>query len=94
MFSILFLAHFTAFRLWKNEPKSGEGHSILIAMVVLFVLMLGSHYASENLENPQISGIVGESAMEGKEVRFGIASSSLFRSHNGGIVWCGQWYAR
>lgn len=60
------------------SQKSGEGHSILIAMIVLFILMLGSHYVSEKFGNLQILGIVGESAMEGKEMRFGIASTSLF----------------
>ena len=78
VFSILFLPISLLFVYGKMSQKSGEGRSILIAMVVLFVLMLGSHYASEKFGNPEISGIVGESAMEGKEVRFGIASTSLF----------------
>jgi len=78
VFSILFLPISLLFVYGKMSQKSGEGRSILIAMVVLFVLMLGSHYISEKFGNPEISGIVGESAMEGKEVRFGIASTSLF----------------
>ena len=77
-FSILFLPVSLLFVHGKMSRKSGEGRSILIAMLTLFVLMLGSHYASEKFGNPQISGIVGESSMEGKEVRFGIASTSLF----------------
>ncbi|MDD4505568.1 MAG: potassium-transporting ATPase subunit KdpA, partial [Sulfurospirillaceae bacterium] len=49
-----------------------------IAMLVLFVIMLGVMYGAEKFGNPLISGISGESAMEGKEVRFGIASTTLF----------------
>lgn len=77
-FSILFLPVSILFVYGKMSQKSGEGHSILIAMIVLFILMLGSHYVSEKFGNLQILGIVGESAMEGKEMRFGIASTSLF----------------
>ena len=49
-------------------------------MLLLFVLMLGVCYASEKYGNPIVAaqGISGDTAMEGKEVRFGIGSSSLF----------------
>lgn len=42
--------------------------------------MLGVCYASEKYGNPIVAaqGISGDTAMEGKEVRFGIGSSSLF----------------
>ena len=58
----------------------GQGRVILTAMLVLFIIFLGVAYASEVTGNPQISqlGISGPSAMEGKEVRFGIANSALF----------------
>lgn len=76
--SILFLSTSLLFVYGKMSKKSGEGHSILIAMLVLFVIMLGVIYGAEKFGNPLISGISGESAMEGKEVRFGIASTTLF----------------
>lgn len=57
-----------------------QGRAILAAMVILFVLMVGVCYTSEMAGNPRIAaiGVSGPSAMEGKEVRFGIAGSSLF----------------
>lgn len=76
--SILFLSTSLLFVYGKMSKKSGEGRSILIAMLVLFVIMLGVMYSAEKFGNPLISGIIGESAMEGKEVRFGIASTTLF----------------
>lgn len=76
--SILFLSTSLLFVYGKMSKKSGEGRSILIAMLVLFVIMLGIMYGAEKFGNPLISGISGESAMEGKEVRFGIASTTLF----------------
>lgn len=76
--SILFLSTSLLFVYGKMSKKSGEGRSILIAMLVLFVIMLGVMYGAEKFGNPLISGISGESAMEGKEVRFGIASTTLF----------------
>lgn len=76
--SILFLSTSLLFVYGKMSKKSGEGRSILIAMLVLFVIMLGVMYSAEKFGNPLISGISGESAMEGKEVRFGIASTTLF----------------
>lgn len=76
--AILFLSTSLLFVYGKMSKKSGEGRSILIAMLVLFVIMLGVMYSAEKFGNPLISGISGESAMEGKEVRFGIASTTLF----------------
>lgn len=76
--SILFLSTSLLFVYGKMSKKSGEGRSILIAMLVLFVIMLGVMYGAEKFGNPLIYGISGESAMEGKEVRFGIASTTLF----------------
>ncbi len=58
-----------------------EGRTIFIAMSVLFLIGLGVCYHSEMLGNHAaissgISNSIGN--MEGKEVRFGIAQSSLF----------------
>lgn len=57
-----------------------QGHAILGAMLLLFLVSLGIAYWSEAVGNPQIAafGLRGSSAMEGKEVRFGIAGSVLF----------------
>jgi K+-transporting ATPase ATPase A chain len=57
-----------------------QGYAILGAMLLLFVTMLGVIYTSELYGNPIIGhlGISGATAMEGKEVRFGIAGSALF----------------
>ncbi len=57
-----------------------QGHVILGAMLLLFLVSLGIAYWSEAEGNPQIAvlGLKGPTAMEGKEVRFGIAGSVLF----------------
>jgi len=68
---------FTFGRMVKNAP---QGRSILAAMLILFTLGLGVCYASETFGNPEVQalGISSPTSMEGKEVRFGIADSSLF----------------
>ncbi|KLU62393.1 potassium-transporting ATPase A chain [Peptococcaceae bacterium CEB3] len=57
-----------------------QGRVIFGAALILFILMLALTYGSEVAGNPLISkiGITGASAMEGKEVRFGVANSALF----------------
>ncbi|QGP93910.1 Potassium-transporting ATPase potassium-binding subunit [Neomoorella glycerini] len=57
-----------------------QGLVILAAMLLLFVFALSAVYGSERYGNPQVAalGISGPTAMEGKEVRFGIGNSSLF----------------
>lgn len=57
-----------------------QGRVIFAAMLLLFVIFLGVTYSSEIYGNPQITalGVSGPSAMEGKEVRFGITNSALF----------------
>ncbi|MDF2501293.1 MAG: Potassium-transporting ATPase chain [Anaerosporomusa subterranea] len=57
-----------------------QGIAIITAMTLLFLLMLGMNYYSELYGNPILGGLglSGPTAMEGKEVRFGIAGSSLF----------------
>ncbi|HHW42102.1 MAG TPA: potassium-transporting ATPase subunit KdpA [Syntrophomonadaceae bacterium] len=57
-----------------------QGLVILAAMLLLFVFALGVVYASEHYGNPKLGalGMRGPTAMEGKEVRFGIVNSSLF----------------
>ena len=50
------------------------------AMLALFIIALGVCYAGEMTGNPQVAalGVGTPTAMEGKEVRFGIANSALF----------------
>jgi K+-transporting ATPase ATPase A chain len=57
-----------------------QGHAILGAMLIMFVIFLGVCYYSEATGNPLISAlhVSSPTAMEGKEVRFGIADSVLF----------------
>ncbi len=59
-----------------------QGHVILGAMLLLFLVGLGVAYWSEAAGNPQIAtlGLKGPTSMEGKEVRFGVANSVLFAS--------------
>jgi K+-transporting ATPase ATPase A chain len=56
-----------------------QGWALLAAMAVLFVAGAAVIYASEGAGNPAIAhlGVAGPN-MEGKEVRFGAAGSSLF----------------
>lgn len=57
-----------------------QGIGLAATMTVLFVLMLAINYSSETYGNPLLKsmGVSGASAMEGKEIRFGIGGSSLF----------------
>ncbi len=57
-----------------------QGHAVLGAMLIMFVIFLGISYWSEATGNPLISAlhVSSPTAMEGKEVRFGIANSALF----------------
>ncbi|AFM39949.1 K+-transporting ATPase, KdpA [Desulfosporosinus acidiphilus SJ4] len=61
-----------------GNPK--QGRVIFVTMLVLFLIFVGATYSSEMYGNPNVTalGISGPSAMEGKEVRFGVANSALF----------------
>ncbi|MEG0685066.1 MAG: potassium-transporting ATPase subunit KdpA [Coprobacillus sp.] len=64
-------------RVWMGK----EGRTIFVAMSILFVIGLGICFYSETQGNNAVSssGIVETIGnMEGKEVRFGVAQSSLF----------------
>lgn len=80
MLFILLIPVGLTFMYGKMVKDSKQGKVILVAMMVLFVVMLGTIYSSELAGNPLISklGISGSSIMEGKEVRFGVANSALF----------------
>lgn len=70
----------------KNKNKNnvllgGEGRTIFIAMSILFLIGLTVCYLAEKAGNPELAKVGLSQAMgsmEGKEVRFGIAQSSLF----------------
>jgi K+-transporting ATPase ATPase A chain len=80
MIFILLIPAGLTFTYGKMVKDQKQGKVILIAMIVLFVIMLGILYSSEIAGNPLITklGVSGASAMEGKEVRFGVAGSALF----------------
>lgn len=70
-----------AFGLWVKNKK--QGWAIFIAMAVLFMMTIPIIYTAEKAGNPQLAHIGLSQAMgnmEGKEVRFGIAQSSIFTS--------------
>ena len=58
-----------------------EGRTIFVAMSILFVIGLGVCFWAESQGNPNLESVgLNQSMgnMEGKEVRFGVAQSSLF----------------
>jgi K+-transporting ATPase ATPase A chain len=71
----------------KMVGDTRQGWAILAAMMIILVFLIGINYASEAAGNPKLtplgvdqtsSAIQPGGNMEGKEVRFGIAKSSLF----------------
>lgn len=67
--------------LWQKMSFGKEGRTVFIAMSILFVIGLSLCFYSESQGNAAVAhqGIVQTLGnMEGKEVRFGIAQSSLF----------------
>lgn len=72
----------------KMVGDTRQGWSILTAMMILLILFTALAYASESAGNPVLQQRVGASSvidftngnMEGKEVRFGAATSALFAS--------------
>lgn len=78
--SIFLIPAGLAFTFGHMVRDRRQGYAILAAMTLLFLMMLTLNYASELAGNPLVAanGISGPSAMEGKEVRFGIGGTSLF----------------
>lgn len=71
----------------KMVGDTRQGWTILIAMLILLLVFSGISYAAEAQGNPQLSALGIQTSetttqpggnMEGKETRFGIASSALF----------------
>lgn len=80
MLAIFAIPSSLTYAFGKMVRNTKQGWAIFGAMIILFVIMLSITYSSETVGNPIIEhiGITGPSAMEGKEVRFGIGNSALF----------------
>lgn len=80
MIAIFLLPLGIVFMFGRRAGNKKQGYAIAAAMTLLFVFMLGINYYGEINGNPLVEkyNITGASAMEGKEVRFGIGGSSLF----------------
>lgn len=79
MLSIFAIGAGLTWTFGKAVGNTRQGWAILAAMLILFVAGVGVAYWAEAAGNPNLHalGIPGGN-MEGKEVRFGIAASSLF----------------
>ncbi|WP_426170125.1 potassium-transporting ATPase subunit KdpA [Sandarakinorhabdus sp. DWP1-3-1] len=79
MLSIFVIGFGLTWTFGKAVGNQRQGWAILSAMLVLFLVGVGVTYAQEAAGNPVLHGLgVAGGNMEGKEVRFGIAASSLF----------------
>ncbi|MFZ2097408.1 MAG: potassium-transporting ATPase subunit KdpA [Anaerolineales bacterium] len=89
MLSILLIPAALTYTFGKMVDSTRQGWAILTAMLVLLLIPLGLSYASEMAGNPTLttlgvdqtsSAINPGGNMEGKEVRLGIANSSLWET--------------
>jgi K+-transporting ATPase ATPase A chain len=80
MLSILLIPAALTFTFGRMVGNSKQGYVVLGAMLLLFILGLGVTYASEHAGNPLVAklGVSQPTAMEGKEVRFGVVNSALW----------------
>lgn len=78
--SIFLVPTAMVFMLGQLVGNRKQGYAVLAAMLLLFSLMLSGIYYSESYGNPTLAslGVAGPTAMEGKEVRFGIGGTALF----------------
>jgi K+-transporting ATPase ATPase A chain len=86
-FAILAIASGMAYMVGKFAGDTRQGWVLLAAMTLIFVFGLSVVYGSERAGNPNLTRAGANQAqtagssggnMEGKEVRFGIAQSSIF----------------
>ncbi|WP_282937783.1 potassium-transporting ATPase subunit KdpA [Paenibacillus sp. RC67] len=78
MWSLAAALPYTYGRFARNRK---QGWVIFSAMMILFLLFLSLVYTSESAGNPLMNKLgidASQGSMEGKEVRFGIAQSTLF----------------
>jgi potassium-transporting ATPase potassium-binding subunit len=89
MLSILLIPAALTYTFGKMVGSPRQGWAILAAMLILLWLPLGVSYSSELRSNPALTSLgVDQTSsatnlggnMEGKEVRFGIANSSLWET--------------
>jgi potassium-transporting ATPase potassium-binding subunit len=89
MFSILMIPAALCYTFGKMVGDTRQGWAILIAMLVLEVVFIVASYAAESAGNPNLTplGVDQTSSylqpggnMEGKEVRFGVANSTLWET--------------
>ena len=79
MLSIFVLGFGLTWTFGKAVGDTRQGWAILSAMIILFLAGVTVTYWQEAAGNPVLHGLgVAGGNMEGKEVRFGIAASSLF----------------
>ncbi len=89
MLSILLIPAALTYTFGKMVGSTRQGWAILAAMLILLWVPLGLSYATEQAGNPALTALgVDQTSsvtnpggnMEGKEVRFGIANSSLLET--------------
>ncbi|MBX6378878.1 MAG: potassium-transporting ATPase subunit A, partial [Clostridia bacterium] len=80
MLAIILIPAALVFTFGRMVGDMRQSWAIYGAMALLFALGLGALYAAERAGNPVLAalGVTGPTAMEGKEVRFGLGASSLF----------------
>ena len=80
MFYILWIAAAFCFMYGRMAGDPKQGRALFIAMTLIFAVALATCYISEKQGNPFITADVlqPDGNMEGKEVRFGVANSTLW----------------
>ncbi len=81
MLSILLIPAALTHTFGKMINDTRQGWAILTVMTLVFVILLGITYWAEQSSNPLLAKLgIDQSAgnMEGKEVRFGVANSTLW----------------
>ena len=103
MISLLLIPAALCFTFGRSVKNKKQGVAIFLAMFICLVIALGCVAASEQIATPQLAqdGVnmttVDQAGgnMEGKESRFGIATSATWATfHNGGLQRLRQLHAR
>ncbi|WP_152643781.1 potassium-transporting ATPase subunit KdpA [Paenibacillus terrae] len=78
---MLLLGTSLPFTYGKMVGNKKQGRVLFVSMAMMFIVFLGISLVSENAGNPVINNLGiqhQQGSMEGKEVRFGVAQSSLY----------------
>ncbi len=104
MTSLLLIPAACCFTFGIGVKNTKQGKAIFAAMLILLVVFTGIIAVNEHMGTPQLAdgGAVniemtdGQAGgnMEGKESRFGIATSSTWSAYDGCFQWLGQLHAR